>query len=159
MYNFRIFERRLGSRKFASHLLAFVTLTGLFEWTLTVLANYCDPKLHSGLLSIGPFGLVLPWFLYYYQDIPSLNSTSFLGLRITGKLMPYLLGLQVILGSVMSNTIVATSSIVSLTYCIIKWSVFSVLYFQASAFFVKRNILWIQNWLVIPKFVGDITQK
>ena len=115
LYNFRIFERRLGSRKFASHLLAFVTLTGLFEWTLTVLANYYDPKLHSGLLSIGPFGLVLPWFLYYYQDIPSLNSTSFLGLRITGKLMPYLLGLQVILGSVMSNTIIFTSSIVSTT--------------------------------------------
>jgi len=140
LYQFRIFERRFGSRKFASHLIAFMSLTGVLEWILTVCVQTLDSKLHSGLLSIGPFGLILPWFVYYYQDIPSLNSTQFLGLRISGKFMTYMLGLQIILGSAMSNGIVAVSSLVS-------------------AILVKQNWLWIQNWFVVPKIIGDLTQK
>ena len=54
LYQFRIFERRLGSRKFASHLGAFLTLTGILEWILTVSVQLIDTKLHSGLLSVGP---------------------------------------------------------------------------------------------------------
>lgn len=140
LYQFRIFERRFGSRKFASHLIAFMSLTGVLEWILTVCVQTLDSKLHSGLLSIGPFGLILPWFVYYYQDIPSLNSTQFLGLRISGKFMTYMLGLQIILGSAVSNGIVAISSLVS-------------------AILVKQNWLWIQNWFVVPKIIGDLTQK
>ena len=59
------------------------------------------------------FGLILPWYVYYYQDIPSLNSTQFLGLRVSGKFMTYFLGLQVVLGSVTSNSVVAVSALVS----------------------------------------------
>ena len=54
LYQFRIFERRFGSRKFASHLIAFMSLTGVLEWILTVCVQTLDSKLHSGLLSIGP---------------------------------------------------------------------------------------------------------
>ena len=55
LYQFRIFERRFGSRKFASHLIAFMSLTGVLEWILTVCVQTLDSKLHSGLLSIGPW--------------------------------------------------------------------------------------------------------
>ena len=54
LYQFRIFERRFGSRKFASNLIAFMSLTGVLEWILTVCVQTLDAKLHSGLLSIGP---------------------------------------------------------------------------------------------------------
>merc|ERR1739836_361236 len=43
-------------------------------------------------------------------------------------------------GSAMSNGIVALSSLVS-------------------AILVKQNWLWIQNWFVVPKIIGDLTQK
>ena len=56
--------------------------------------------------------LVLPWFVFYFKDIPSLNSTSVMGMRVSSKAMPYLMGLQVILGSA-SNTIMAVCCIVS----------------------------------------------
>ena len=56
--------------------------------------------------------LVLPWFVFYFKDIPSLNSTSVMGMRVSNKAMPYLMGIQVILGSA-SNTIMAVCCIVS----------------------------------------------
>ncbi len=56
--------------------------------------------------------MILPWFVFYFYDIPSLNSTSILGVTMSSKAMTYLIGLQVILGSV-PNLIMAVSSLVS----------------------------------------------
>ena len=116
----RIFERRLGSRKFASHLIAMMLLSTILEYWVTPLLMFSKPRFFSGLLATGPwvclyfsavclqsnfelifhrFGLVLPWFIYYFKDVPSLNSTSVMGIRVSNKAMPYLIGLQVILGS------------------------------------------------------------
>ena len=50
---FRIFERRLGSRKFVSHLIAMAGLSGLFEWVITSLFLMSNIKAISGILSIG----------------------------------------------------------------------------------------------------------
>ena len=58
------------------------------------------------------FGIVFPWFVYYFKDVPSLSSTSFLGLRMSSKFITYLLGFQVIVGSI-PNTIMAISALVN----------------------------------------------
>ena len=52
LYTFRIFERRLGSRKFASTLVAMLTLSGIFEVTLNYIIQPFNPK--GGILAIGP---------------------------------------------------------------------------------------------------------
>merc|ERR1711974_307580 len=92
----------------------------------------------SGLLAVGPFGFVLPWFVYYFKDVPSLNSTTFLGISMSSKTMTYLLGCQVILGT-MSNTVMAISSLVA-------------------GMLLRSNFLWLQNWLVVPKFLAKTSQ-
>ena len=71
--------------------------------------NYFEKKI---TFSYFRYYLVLPWFVFYFKDIPSLNSTSVMGMRVSNKAMPYLMGLQVILGSA-SNTIMAVCCIVS----------------------------------------------
>ena len=57
------------------------------------------------------YGIVLPWFVFYMSDIPSLNSTSVFGFTMSNKIMTYLLGLQVALGS-SQNFIMAMSALV-----------------------------------------------
>lgn len=139
IYYFRIFERRLGSRKFVSHLIAMTTLSGLFEWVITSLFLTYNPKSLSGILSIGPFGAVLPWFVFYMTDIPGSSSTSVLGITMSNKIMTYLFGMQVILGS-MPNFIMGTSALVA-------------------GVLVKANALWVQNVLAVPKWLAKSTQK
>ena len=50
----RIFERRLGSRKFASHLIAMAVFSGLIEYLMTSLFLMFNTKAISGILSTGP---------------------------------------------------------------------------------------------------------
>jgi len=134
IYYFRIFERRLGSRKFASHLIAMAVLSGLIEYLMTSLFLMFNTKAISGILSTGPYGIVLPWFVFYMSDIPSLNSTSVFGFTMSNKIMTYLLGLQVALGS-SQNFIMAMSALVA-------------------GIIVKTNALWVQNVLAVPKWLS-----
>ena len=62
-------------------------------------------------LKLFRFGAVFPWFVFYYADVPPLTSTSFLGFRMSSKFITFLLGFQIIAGSV-PNTIVAFSALV-----------------------------------------------
>jgi len=142
-YYFRIFERRLGSRKFASHLLAMLLISTILEYSIISLFQFASQNITnlirvSGLLATGPYYLVLPWFVFYFKDIPSLNSTSVMGMRVSNKAMPYLMGLQVILGSA-SNTIMAVCCILT-------------------GLIIKSNGIWIQKWCVVPKFIGSICE-
>ena len=98
--NCRVFERRLGGRKFASTLLSAHLMTSLLE----VLAVLALPRLgadwfQGGILPAGPYGLIFPLFVNYYQDIPRISQTRVLGLPITGKTITYILGLQLALAS------------------------------------------------------------
>jgi len=138
VYYFRIFERRLGSRKFASHLIAMTTLSGILEWVITSALVTFSPKVTSGILTVGPFGAVFPWFVFYYADVPPLTSTSFLGFRMSSKFITFLLGFQIIAGSV-PNTIVAFSALVA-------------------GWLVRSNFMWVQNFLAVPKIVANSTQ-
>jgi len=139
IYYFRIFERRLGSRKFVSHLIAMAGLSGLFEWVITSLFLMSNIKAISGILSIGPYGCILPWFVFYMSDIPSLNSTSVFGMTMSNKIMTYLMGLQVALGS-SQNFIMSASALMA-------------------GVIVKTNSLWIQNITSVPKWMANASQK
>ncbi|XP_018015377.1 ubiquitin-associated domain-containing protein 2 [Hyalella azteca] len=135
MYYFRIFERRYGSHKFASYLIANQCVTTLLE-TVTVLSlHYAGFDLHNGgHLPPGPYGLIFPLFVSYYCDIPHVAQTRVLGVPITGKTLTYLLGLQ------LAYTSPATA--------------ISALCGVVSGLIYRHNVLYIQRLTFIPAVVG-----
>ncbi|XP_016043087.1 ubiquitin-associated domain-containing protein 2 isoform X2 [Erinaceus europaeus] len=95
IYNFRIFERRYGSRKFASFLLGSWVLSAGLDLILVEAVRYsfgfsAAPSLPSGFLA-PVFALFVP----FYCSIPRVQVAQILGpLSITNKTLIYILGLQ-----------------------------------------------------------------
>uniref|UniRef100_A0A3Q0RDZ5 UBA domain containing 2 n=1 Tax=Amphilophus citrinellus TaxID=61819 RepID=A0A3Q0RDZ5_AMPCI len=95
IYNFRIFERRFGTRKFASFLFGTWCLSALMDFLLAkafqFLFDYEVEELPSGLLA-PVFSLFVP----FYLSIPRMPVTQVLGrIHITNKSLVYIVGLQV----------------------------------------------------------------
>ncbi|XP_072246912.1 ubiquitin-associated domain-containing protein 2 isoform X2 [Leuresthes tenuis] len=99
IYNFRIFERRFGTRKFASFLLGTWCLSALMDFLLAqafeYLFDYEVEELPAGLLA-PVFSLFVP----FYQSIPSMPVTQIMGhINITNKSLVYIVGLQLLTSS------------------------------------------------------------
>lgn len=112
IYNFRIFERRFGTRKFASFLFGTWILSALVDFLLAqafyFLFQYEVEELPAGLLS-PVFGLFVP----FYLTIPRFPVTHVLGnISITNKSLVYIVGLQ-LLSSSPYMWLVALSGLIS----------------------------------------------
>ncbi|XP_053730952.1 ubiquitin-associated domain-containing protein 2 isoform X1 [Synchiropus splendidus] len=99
IYNFRIFERRFGTRKFASFLFATWCLSALTDYLLAqafqFLFDYEVEELPAGLLA-PIFSLFVP----FYLSIPRIPITQVLGhIHITNKSLVYIVGLQLLMSS------------------------------------------------------------
>ncbi|XP_064816141.1 ubiquitin-associated domain-containing protein 2-like isoform X1 [Oncorhynchus masou masou] len=99
IYNFRILERRFGSRKFASFLFGTWVLTALVDFLLSevfhYLFDYQVSELPAGLL-----GPVFSLFVPFYSSIPKVPVTQLLGqISITNKSLVYIVGLQLLTSS------------------------------------------------------------
>ncbi|XP_005914270.1 ubiquitin-associated domain-containing protein 2 [Haplochromis burtoni] len=99
IYNFRIFERRFGTRKFASFLFGTWCLSALMDFLLAeafqFLFYYEVEELPSGLLA-PVFSLFVP----FYLSIPRMPVTQVLGrIHITNKSLVYIVGLQLLTSS------------------------------------------------------------
>ncbi|XP_030057211.1 ubiquitin-associated domain-containing protein 2 [Microcaecilia unicolor] len=139
IYNFRIFERRYGSRKFTSFLLGSWVLSTLFDLLLVeALQNVFGitiKRLPSGFL--GPlFALYVP----FYCSIPRVQVTHILGqLPITNKTLVYIVGLQLLTSS-SYMWILGLSGLVS-------------------GLFYHSNMLNIHQMLCIPSWVAKIFSR
>ncbi|XP_059577090.1 ubiquitin-associated domain-containing protein 2 isoform X3 [Alligator mississippiensis] len=112
IYNFRIFERRYGSRKFSSFLLGSWMLSALFDLLLVEVVQYVFGITISSLPS-GFLGPLFALFVPFYCSIPRVQVTQILGhLSITNKTLVYILGLQ-LLTSGSYIWIVALSGLIS----------------------------------------------
>nr|KAF6375702.1 UBA domain containing 2 [Pipistrellus kuhlii] len=111
IYNFRIFERRYGSRKFASFLLGSWVLSALVDFILVEAMWYffgitASRNLPSGfdrkladrklfLRTLRSLAPVFALFVPFYCSIPRVQVAHVLGpLSITNKTLIYILGLQ-----------------------------------------------------------------
>ncbi|GLH07449.1 hypothetical protein R5R35_014251 [Gryllus longicercus] len=138
IYYFRVFERRYGSHKFASYLLATCTVATILETVAIISLQYVDIDVHNGgYLPPGPYGLIFPLFVSYFFDIPRVAQTHFLGIPVTGKTLTYLLGLQVCSTSMATAISGVCGIIAGLIY--------------------RHNILHIRRWLVVPKWLANIS--
>ncbi|KAI5772816.1 UBAC2 [Gulo gulo luscus] len=95
IYNFRIFERRYGSRKFASFLLGSWVLSVLIDFILVEAVWYFFGIAAAGNLPSGFLAPVFALFVPFYCSIPRIQVAQILGpLSITNKTLIYILGLQ-----------------------------------------------------------------
>ncbi|XP_076401713.1 ubiquitin-associated domain-containing protein 2 isoform X4 [Peromyscus maniculatus bairdii] len=96
IYNFRIFERRYGSRKFASFLLGSWVLSALFDLILVEAVQYLVGVTVANNLPSGFLAPVFALFVPFYRSIPRVQVAHILGpLSITNKTLIYILGLQI----------------------------------------------------------------
>ncbi|XP_017283666.1 ubiquitin-associated domain-containing protein 2 [Kryptolebias marmoratus] len=136
IYNFRIFERRFGTRKFASFLLGTWCLSALVDFVLAQTFQYVFEyevkELPAGLLA-PVFALFVP----FYLSIPRMPVTQILGhIQITNKSLVYIVGLQLLTSSPFM-WLLALSGLVS-----------GGLYYS--------NVLWLQKILFVPAWVSYV---
>nr|XP_036880770.1 ubiquitin-associated domain-containing protein 2 isoform X1 [Manis javanica] len=92
---FRIFERRYGSRKFASFLLGSWVLSALVDFILVEAAQHSFGITAARNLPSGFLAPVFALFVPFYCSIPRVQVAQILGpLSITNKTLIYILGLQ-----------------------------------------------------------------
>uniref|UniRef100_A0A481DBP2 Ubiquitin-associated domain-containing protein 2 n=1 Tax=Sus scrofa TaxID=9823 RepID=A0A481DBP2_PIG len=95
IYNFRIFERRYGSRKFASFLLGSWVLSAVGDFILVEAVQYSFGITAARNLPSGFLAPVFALFVPFYCSIPRVQVAHILGpLSITNKTLIYILGLQ-----------------------------------------------------------------
>ncbi|XP_070327560.1 ubiquitin-associated domain-containing protein 2 isoform X2 [Odocoileus virginianus] len=95
IYNFRIFERRYGSRKFASFLLGSWVLSAVGDFILVEAVGYSFGVTAARNLPSGFLAPVFALFVPFYCSIPRVQVAHILGpLSITNKTLIYILGLQ-----------------------------------------------------------------
>ncbi|XP_057389086.1 ubiquitin-associated domain-containing protein 2 isoform X4 [Balaenoptera acutorostrata] len=96
IYNFRIFERRYGSRKFASFLLGSWILSAVGDFILVEAVWYSFGITAARNLPSGFLAPVFALFVPFYCSIPRVQVAHILGpLSITNKTLIYILGLQI----------------------------------------------------------------
>ncbi|KAM9810176.1 ubiquitin-associated domain-containing protein 2 isoform 1-T1 [Syngnathus typhle] len=138
IYNFRIFERRFGSRKFASFLLGTWFVSALLDLLLaqafSFLFDYEVEELPAGLLA-PVFALFVP----FYWSIPKVPITQVLGLvSITNKTLVYIVGLQLLTSSPVM-WVLALNGLIS-----------GGLY--------HSNVLWLQKFLFVPAWLCAVAR-
>ncbi|GLT40831.1 hypothetical protein SLA2020_149360 [Shorea laevis] len=95
LYYFRVFERQIGSNKYAVFILFSLMVSFLFE--VLALAFLKDPT--TNVLTSGPYGLVFASFIPFYLDIPVSTRFRVFGVQFSDKSFIYLAGLQLLLSS------------------------------------------------------------
>lgn len=138
IYYFRVFERRYGSHKFASYLLATCTIATILETTAILVLQYLDIDLHSGgYLPPGPYGLIFPLFVSFFFDVPRVAQTHILGIPVTGKTLTYLLGLQVCSTSIATGISGLCGIVAGLMY--------------------RYNVLYVRHWFLVPRWLAKLS--
>ncbi|XP_063068480.1 ubiquitin-associated domain-containing protein 2 [Engraulis encrasicolus] len=134
IYNFRIFERRFGSRKFASFLLGTWVLGAVVDFLLVQALHFLF-ELEVDMLPAGLLGPVFSLFVPFFSSIPRVPVTQLLGhISITNKSLVYIVGLQLLTSSPFM-WVIALSGLLS-----------GVLY--------QCNVLWVRRVLAVPGWLG-----
>jgi len=90
LYFFRLFERQMGTPKFAGF-----TLTVMCISTLLQIALYVVFPLLKNTTS-GMYFLIYACFALYFNCIPPTQQFRIFGIRANDKLIPYILGVQLL---------------------------------------------------------------
>jgi hypothetical protein len=138
LYYFRVFERRFGSRKFASYLMVNCVVATFLELsTVYFLRSFNGVTIDT--LPSGPLSVIFSLFINYFLDIPRITQTHILGIPVTGKTLTYLLGLQVITSSRGSLITCASGLLAGIAY--------------------RLNLLYVSDLFQIPESVANFVSR
>ena len=107
LYQFRMFERLFGSRKFASAALFYMIVSMSLQFGVLVLV----PGLK--FTSPGPYALIFGLFAHYKLDIPSASRYRFFGIPFTDKIFTYIVGLQVLFADYPSSLVTGICGVIA----------------------------------------------
>jgi len=105
LYSFRIFERQMGSAKFAVF-----TLTTWMTYALLFLIWLVLQPQRSAPIS-GPYGLIFALLVQYYFEIPASHHFRVLGIRTSDKLLIYILSIQLLLSNLPTSLVAGVAGI------------------------------------------------
>ncbi|XBI29635.1 hypothetical protein VPH35_053581 [Triticum aestivum] len=91
LYYFRVFERQIGSNKYAVFIIFSMTVSVLLQ--ILALGYLKDPSFNP--LTSGPYGLIFASYVPFFFDIPISTKFRIFGLQLCDKSFVYLAGLQV----------------------------------------------------------------
>uniref|UniRef100_A0A0A9E481 UBA domain-containing protein n=1 Tax=Arundo donax TaxID=35708 RepID=A0A0A9E481_ARUDO len=107
LYYFRVFERQIGSNKYAVFIIFTTTVSVLLQ--ILALGYLKDRTLNP--LTSGPYGLIFASFVPFYFDIPISMKFRIFGLSLSDKSFVYLAGLQLLFSSGRCSVIPGLSGI------------------------------------------------
>jgi len=90
LYHFRLFERQMGSAKFAVFVGTTWGLSALITLALFLLI---DPKTHT---APGPYPLIFALLVQYYFEVPATYRFHFLGLNGSNKIILYICAINLL---------------------------------------------------------------
>jgi len=104
LYNFRIFERQMGSKKYGAYVLLSLFISTLLE--LFIQYYFSVPTVSY----CGPYFLIFSQLVMYYYDVPSLAPISFFA---NDKMFTYLFAIQLIFSQYPNSGYLAFCGIVA----------------------------------------------
>eukprot|EP00003_Mantamonas_plastica_P017418 TRINITY_DN2890_c0_g1_i1.p1 TRINITY_DN2890_c0_g1~~TRINITY_DN2890_c0_g1_i1.p1 ORF type:complete len:319 (+),score=69.50 TRINITY_DN2890_c0_g1_i1:98-958(+) len=107
LYNFRCFERQMGSRRFGAFTLSTLLISTLIQIAFLAI----QPSL--SFLSPGQYGMIFAMFVLFNRDIPKTHRFRVFGVTLTDKVFTYLLGLQLLLSNSPQSLFAALSGIIA----------------------------------------------
>ncbi|XP_062207178.1 rhomboid-like protein 20 isoform X1 [Phragmites australis] len=109
LYYFRVFERQIGSNKYAVFIVFSTTVSVLLQ--ILALGYLKDPSLNP--LTSGPYGLIFASYVPFFFDIPISMRFRVFRLSISDKSFVYLAGLQLLFSSGRRSVIPGLSGILA----------------------------------------------
>ncbi|TRY75902.1 hypothetical protein TCAL_00675 [Tigriopus californicus] len=148
-YKFRLFERRWGSRRFASRIfLAFILSTILEALAVWAGETYWSDQIDhrsswlwdsNGLTSLGPLGMIFSLLVPFVLDYPKYPGGG--GFRFA-SISPELFTYVAVINLITTNTNVLACISGMMAGLIIRW-----------------NVLWVKTWCNIPSFLSSLSYK
>ncbi|XP_066310065.1 rhomboid-like protein 20 [Miscanthus floridulus] len=109
LYYFRVFERQIGSNKYAVFIIFSTMVSVLLQ--ILALGYMKDPSLNP--LTSGPYGLIFASYVPFFFDIPVSMKFRIFGLSLSDKSFVYLAGLQLLFSSRRRSVVPGLSGILA----------------------------------------------
>ncbi|KAF8716777.1 hypothetical protein HU200_025869 [Digitaria exilis] len=109
LYYFRVFERQIGSNKYAVFIVFSTVISVLLQ--ILALGYLKDPSINP--LTSGPYGLLFASYVPFFFDIPVSMRFRIFGLSLSDKSFVYLAGLQLLLSSGRRSVVPGVSGILA----------------------------------------------
>jgi len=113
IYIWRLFERQFGSRKFGGALVFLSVGTTLLQSLLMLGVGSASASFRHQLSKVsGPYGVVFGLLFPFFLDIPQSFAWRTMGVKMSDKLIVYILALQLVLVQPPASLVVAAIAFV-----------------------------------------------